>query len=171
MTNPNPVSPQSDTDKTPRILFICLGNICRSPTAEAVFKVRARRAGLDVEVDSAGTSGWHVGETPDPRSIEAGEARGYSFAGQNSRAVSKNDFVLFDKIIAMDRQNLEALTEICPERYTDKLEMFLNYAPDTGVTNVPDPYYGSGDGFKTVLDLIETASDGLIQSLQTPETE
>lgn len=165
MTNPNPVSHKPEADITARILFVCLGNICRSPTAEAVFKVRARRAGLNVEVESAGTSGWHIGETPDPRSIEAGEARGYSFAGQNSRAVSKNDFVLFDKIIAMDQSNMDALREICPDTYQHKLEMFLNYAPKTGVTDVPDPYYGSGDGFKTVLDLVEVASDGLIASL------
>lgn len=164
-------NPESISNLPPRILFVCLGNICRSPTAEAVFKTRAKRAGLDVEVDSAGTSGWHVGETPDPRSIAAGEARGYSFAGQNSRAVSKNDFVLFDKIIAMDNQNLKALRDLCPERYQYKVEMFLSYAPHAGVTNIPDPYYGRGDGFKTVLDLIETASDGLIKSLKACEAE
>jgi len=150
---------------TPRILFICLGNICRSPTAEAVFKVRANRAGLTVEVDSAGTSGWHIGETPDPRSIETGEARGYSFAGQNSREVSKNDFFLFDKIIAMDDRNFEDLTRACPAEYRHKIEKFLKYAPYEHEENVPDPYYGEGDGFKRVLELIEIASDGLIEAL------
>ncbi len=161
---------------TPSILFVCLGNICRSPTAEAVFKTRAKRAGLDVEVDSAGTSGWHVGETPDPRSIEAGKERGYSFAGQNSRAVSKNDFVLFDKIIAMDHRNFEDLIEKCPDTYQHKIELFLNYAPNSPETEVPDPYYGpdpysnKDNGFKHVLDLIERASDGLIKTLK-PQAE
>lgn len=151
---------------SPRILFVCLGNICRSPTAEAVFKVRARRAGLDVEVDSAGTSGWHIGQTPDARSIEVGESRGYSFAGQNSREVCRNDFFLFDHIVAMDSANLEALTALCPPASLHKLSKFLSFAPETGIEDVPDPYYGGNDGFTKVLSLIESASDGLIQSLQ-----
>jgi len=99
--------------QTPKVLFICLGNICRSPTAEAVFRVRAAQAGLDVFIDSAGTSGWHIGEPPDPRSIEAGEARGYSFKGQASRKVIRADFGQFDYVLAMDEKNLRALKEIC----------------------------------------------------------
>jgi len=118
---------------TPKVLFVCLGNICRSPTAEAVFRARAEAACLDVHIESAGTSGWHIGEPPDPRSIEAGQARGYSFAGQASRKVTRADFGAFDYVLAMDG---------------------------------PDPYYGGGDGFTRVLDLIEQASDGLIAALK-----
>ena len=146
----------------PSVLFVCLGNICRSPTAEAVFKSRAETAGLDVYIDSAGTSGWHIGERPDPRSIEAGEAAGYSFAGQSSRKVTRADFGDFDHIIAMDAQNLKDLTAICPPDLSAKISLFLDFAPTAGVRHVPDPYYGAGDGFTRVLRLVEQASDGLL---------
>jgi len=152
---------------TPKVLFICLGNICRSPTAEAVFRARAAQAGLDVVIDSAGTSGWHIGESPDPRSIEAGEARGYSFKGQASRKVIRADFGAFDYILAMDEKNVRALQEICPESYLSRIELFLDYASNAATREVPDPYYGGGDGFTSVLDLIEQASDGLIAALKT----
>ena len=102
---------------TPKILFVCLGNICRSPTAEAVFKARAKAAGLQVYIDSAGTSGWHVNEPPDSRSIEVGEARGYSFAGQASRKVMRSDFGEFDYILGMDTSNMKDLVDMCPEKY------------------------------------------------------
>ncbi|MDB2437357.1 low molecular weight phosphotyrosine protein phosphatase [Hellea sp.] len=149
----------------PKVLFVCLGNICRSPTAEAVFTTRAKQAGLDVHVESAGTSGWHIGEPPDPRSIAAGEARGYSFQGQASRKVIRADFGNFDYILAMDDKNVEALKETSPENYWQRIQLFLDYAPSNTVREVPDPYYGSGDGFTRVLDLIEQASDGLIAVL------
>ena len=151
---------------SPKVLFICLGNICRSPTAEAVFRTRAQQAGMDVIIDSAGTSGWHIGEPPDPRSIEAGEARGYSFTGQASRKVIRADFGEFDHILAMDNKNLAALKEICPESYLPRIQLFLDYVPNGAVREVPDPYYGGGDGFTHVLDLIERASDGLIAALK-----
>lgn len=153
--------------QTPKVLFICLGNICRSPTAEAVFRARAEQAGLNVIIDSAGTSGWHIGEAPDPRSIEAGEARGYNFKGQASRKVIRADFGEFDYILAMDDKNMRALEEICPESYLSRLGLFLDYANDGATREVPDPYYGGGDGFTRVLDLIEQASDGLIAALKT----
>jgi protein-tyrosine phosphatase len=153
--------------ETPKVLFVCLGNICRSPTAEAVFRARTAQAGLDVVIDSAGTSGWHIGEPPDPRSIEAGEARGYSFKGQASRKVIRADFGEFDHILAMDENNMQALKEICPESYLSRVGLFLDYAPNSSEREVPDPYYGGNDGFTHVLDLIEQASDGLIASLKT----
>lgn len=152
---------------TPKVLFVCLGNICRSPTAEAVFRARAERTGLDVIIDSAGTSGWHIGEPPDPRSVEAGAARGYSFKGQASRKVIRADFGQYDYVLAMDQKNVEALKEICPESYLSRIALFLDYVPNASTREVPDPYYGGGDGFARVLDLIEQASDGLIAALKT----
>jgi len=152
--------------QTPKVLFICLGNICRSPTAEAVFRSRADAAGLEVYIDSAGTSGWHIGDPPDPRAIEAGEARGYSFKGQASRKVIRADFGEFDYIIAMDNENVEALRQICPESYIPRIKLFLDYVPNGSTQEVPDPYYGDGDGFNHVLNLIEQASDGLIAALR-----
>jgi len=113
---------------TPKVLFVCLGNICRSPTA--VFRARAEAAGLEVHIESAGTSGWHIGEPPDSRSIEAGQARGYSFAGQASRKVTRADFGAFDYVLAMDGANVKALKEICPENYLPRIGLFLDYAPN-----------------------------------------
>ena len=149
----------------PKVLFVCLGNICRSPTAEAVFKARAKAAGLEVHIDSAGTSGWHVNEKPDPRSIEAGQARGYSSTGQSSRKVIRADFGNFDYILAMDADNLSELSDMCPDNHKNKLALFLDYAPKGSTREVPDPYYGGEDGFDIVLDLIERASDGLIKDI------
>jgi len=151
---------------TPSVLFICLGNICRSPTAEAVFRKRAHAAGLDVHIDSAGTGRWHEGEPPDPRAIAAGRKRGYSFEGQTGRQVERNDFFTFDYILAMDRDNLAKLTPQCPPETADKLHLFLHFAPGVQTDEVPDPYYGGARGFETVLDLIEAASDGLIKTLK-----
>lgn len=148
-----------------KILFVCLGNICRSPTAEAVLKARAKQRNMALNIESAGTGGWHHGESPDPRAIAAGEARGYSFSGQKARKVSKEDFEAFDHILAMDKSNLRDLLGICPDRHAPKLKLFLDYAPKQSVRDVPDPYYGGEKGFDTVLDLIEAASDGFLDSL------
>lgn len=150
----------------PSVLFVCLGNICRSPTAEAVFRKRASEAGLDFLVESAGTGAWHVGERPDPRAISAGETRGYSFEGQTARQVSSEDFARFEYILAMDSQNLENLRAMSPDNYSGTLALFLNYADNADDKNVPDPYYGGPDGFEHVIDLIEAASDGLIKTLR-----
>lgn len=154
----------------PKVLFVCLGNICRSPTAEAVFRTRAQQAGLDIEIESAGTGAWHAGENPDPRTIEAGEMRGYSFAGQSARAVDITDFATFDYILAMDSQNLAHLEDISPAGFSGHLGLFLSFDQNQSMTDVPDPYYGGADGFETVLNLIEAASDGLITELKTRST-
>lgn len=134
------------------VLFVCLGNICRSPTAEAVFRDRA--GGSDIIIDSAGTGAWHAGEGPDPRSRAEGERRGYSFAGQAARKVRVQDFHEFDYILAMDASNLSDLRALQPENSHAELSLFL---PDG--SDVPDPYYGGADGFVRVVDLIEAASD------------
>lgn len=149
----------------PKVLFVCLGNICRSPTAEAVFRHKASAAGLDVYIDSAGTGGWHQGDAPDSRAIKAGSQRGYSFAGQSARAVEPEDYRDFDHILAMDRRNLSDLKAETPAEYAKKIKLFLSYG-QSSESEVPDPYYGGGQGFEQVLDLIEDACEGLIKSLQ-----
>ena len=140
------------------VLFVCLGNICRSPTAEAVFRARAGHA--DIKIDSAGTGAWHAGNPPDPRSRAEGERWGYSFAGQAARKVRVQDFYDFDFILAMDASNLSDLKDIQPENATAHSSLFL---PDG--SDVPDPYYGGLDGFARVVDLIEDASDFWLSQL------
>lgn len=147
------------------VLFVCLGNICRSPTAEAVFKQKAADAGLKLVIDSAGTHGYHIGKAPDKRSQAAGVARGYSFKGLKCRRVDESDFEKFDYILAMDDSNLSNLRGMSPSQYQDKIKLFLDYA-SVEDKEVPDPYYGGKRGFELVLDLIEEASDGLITHIQ-----
>ena len=147
-----------------RILVVCMGNICRSPTGEAVLRSKIEQRGLDIEVDSAGTIGFHQGNPPDPRSMEAGKARGYSFAGMLSRKVANSDFVDFDMILAADNENLSDLRARCPADLQHKVSLFLSHA-DCGYDEIPDPYYGGGNGFELVLDLIEQASDELLDKL------
>uniref|UniRef100_UPI004047C516 low molecular weight protein-tyrosine-phosphatase n=1 Tax=Shewanella baltica TaxID=62322 RepID=UPI004047C516 len=147
-----------------RILMVCMGNICRSPTAEAVcrFKVAQRR--LNIEVDSAGTIGYHQGDTPDSRAMAAGKKRGFSFDGMRARQVVDADFENFDLILAADKANLEDLRRRCPLEFQYKLQLMLSYA-DTQVTEVPDPYYGGDQGFELVLDLLEQSMDALLDKL------
>jgi protein-tyrosine phosphatase len=147
------------------ILFVCLGNICRSPTAEAVFRARAARAGLAdrLEIDSAGTGDWHVGQPPDRRAIAAAATRGYDLASLRARQVAGDDFHRFSWILAMDRANLRDLSALRPRAFAGHLGLFLDVAPELDVQEVPDPYYGAADGFDRVLDLIEVASDALIE--------
>lgn len=155
------------TQKTStRLLMVCLGNICRSPTAEAVVKHKVRQLGLPYEVDSAGTHSYHKGKSPDPRSIDVGQARGYDFTGITSRRVQDQDFADFDLILAMDHDNLAELKTRCPAPFADKLRLFL---ADTGIPDavVPDPYYGGLNGFERVLDLIEQGADTLLDRLAT----
>lgn len=148
------------------VLFVCLGNICRSPTAHGVFaeKVSARGLAGNIRVDSAGTSGWHIGEPPDPRSSQAAALRGYDLSGQRGRQVSASDFDRFHYILAMDKSNLANLRRLVPARFSGTLDLFLPFANDLPA-EVPDPYYGGGDGFERVLDLVEVASDALLDHL------
>ncbi|AWZ02429.1 low molecular weight protein-tyrosine-phosphatase YfkJ [Rhodobiaceae bacterium] len=148
------------------VLFVCLGNICRSPTAEAVFRARAAAAGLDVEIDSAGTGAWHVGAMPDERAQAAGHARGYDLIPIRARQVSDRDYERFDLVLAMDHDNLATMKSRAPASSHERIRLFLEFAPELGLNAVPDPYYGGDDGFEEVLDLIESASDRLIAYLQ-----
>jgi protein-tyrosine phosphatase len=148
------------------ILFVCMGNICRSPTAEGVLRHFARESGLAdrLTVDSAGTHAYHVGEPPDRRAVAAAERRGVSLSDIRARRVSDDDFERFDYIIAMDEDNRRQLLEQAPEEHHHKVRLFLSYAA-VSETEVPDPYYGGGAGFERVLDLVELASRGLLETL------
>lgn len=145
-----------------------MGNICRSPTAEGVVRAHVERAGLKglVEVDSAGTHAYHVGEPPDPRSQKAAAKRGYELAHLRARRVAAADFLRFDYILAMDRDNLSVLREACPDEERHRLGLFLDHAKSIEEQEVPDPYYGGPEGFERVLDLIEEGAAGLIKRLQ-----
>ncbi len=145
-----------------------MGNICRSPTAEGVLRTHLERAGLadQVEVDSAGTHAYHVGEPPDPRSQKTAVTRGYNLSSLRARRVATADFLRFDLILAMDRSNLSVLREACPPEEHRRLGLLLDYARDADDEEVPDPYYGGPDGFERVLDLIEDACAGLIDELR-----
>jgi len=147
------------------VLFVCLGNICRSPTAEAVFRVRAAAAGLDVEIDSAGTGAWHVGAMPDERAQAAGHARGYDLPPIRARQVSDRDYERFDLVLAMDHDNLATMKSRAPASSHERIRLFLEFAPELGLNAVPDPYYGGAQVFEAVLDLLEAASDRLIAYL------
>ncbi|MBQ4837307.1 low molecular weight protein-tyrosine-phosphatase [Pseudoalteromonas luteoviolacea] len=152
--------------KLSNILVVCMGNICRSPTMEAVLKAKAQTNKLTLNIDSAGTINYHEGSTPDRRSVKAGQKRGYSFSGIYSRPVCQNDFASFDLILCADKHNMADLHATCPTEYHHKIHLFLDYANLTE-QEVPDPYYGEGDGFELVLDLIEQASDNIIKRLLT----
>lgn len=152
---------------TRRILFVCLGNICRSPTAEAVFRdLVAREAPeLGVEADSAGTNGYHTGSEPDERSIAAAARRGIDMRGLRARTVAPGDFERFDLLLAMDEQIHRRLLQIAPPERRDRVRLFLEYAPGLGRREVPDPYSGGPEGFEDVLDLVEVAARGLLAAL------
>lgn len=148
------------------VLFVCMGNICRSPTAEGVFRHYVNEAGLAelIHVDSAGTHAYHIGEPPDRRANAAAERRGISLADIRARRVTNDDFETFDYIIAMDEDNQERLLERAPDEHRSKVQLFLSYA-SVSETEVPDPYYGGAAGFDRVLDLVEAASRGLLETL------
>ena len=152
-----------------KVLFVCMGNICRSPTAEAVFRHVAleHAPDLELEIDSAGTHDYHIGEPPDPRSVEAAARRGLDISNLRARMVDVVDFERFDLIVAMDRHNREVLLQRAPRGARDRIRLFLEFATDPIVEEVPDPYYGGTTGFEQVLDLVEEASLGLLQHLRS----
>lgn len=150
------------------VLFVCMGNICRSPMAEGVARQRIERAGLidRVRLDSAGTHSYHAGDPPDRRAQAAAHARGIDISAQRARRVEKADFERFDLVLAADEENLARLHALAPRDQRDRARLFMTLAPHLGVTAIPDPYYGADDGFEHALDLIEAASDGLVAELR-----
>ncbi len=150
-----------------KVLFVCLGNICRSPTAEGVFRHVVKQAGLEqrITVDSAGTADWHTGKAPDPRTVKAAAKRGYDLSVLRARQALAEDFHRFDLILAMDKSNLANLQEIRPADARARLALYL---PSMGLTTeeVPDPYYGGAEGFELVLDMLEQASARLLEQIK-----
>jgi len=155
-----------------KVLFVCTGNICRSPTAEGVFKHLVEAAGLAGSVlsDSAGTHGYHVGEPPDPRTQQAASRRGYDLSALRARQVNRRDFDEFDYVLAMDEANLLVLQRLCPPQHASRLKLFLEFGGDPAVREVPDPYYGGAQGFERVLDLVEQASKHFLEYLKDKYT-
>jgi protein-tyrosine phosphatase len=153
---------------THRVLFVCMGNICRSPTAEGVMRklLEERAPDLRIEVASAGTHAYHVGEPPDPRARRAAERRGVDLSSQRARRVAVEDFAYYDLVLAMDPLNRATLLELSPPEFHHRIRLLLEFAPQLGREDVPDPYYGGGNGFEYVLDLVEEASLGVIEHLR-----
>lgn len=150
------------------VLFVCSGNICRSPTAEGVFRRLVAEAGLSARIaaDSAGTGGWHAGEAPDPRSQEAARRRGIDIGDLRARQVAVSDFHRFQHVLAMDEDNRRRLARLCPPGRQGRLGLLLDFAPGLGRREVPDPYYRGVDGFELALDLIEAGAAGLLDHLR-----
>lgn len=150
-----------------RVLFVCMGNICRSPTAEGVFRRLVEQQGLagQIIVDSAGTHDYHIGDAPDARSQAAAAHRGYDLSDLRARQVMRDDFSTFDYVLAMDEANLGLLQQQCPDDCRKRLKLFLEFADDGALREVPDPYYGGAQGFEQVLDLVEQAAQGLLRDI------
>jgi len=155
-----------------KVLFVCMGNICRSPTAQGVFRKMIAEAGLEssVVVESAGTHAYHVGEPPDPRALQAAKRRGVEIGDLRARQVTQDDFREFDLILAMDWENLALLQQQCPKAHKHKLHLLMRYAGEHDAATVPDPYYGGPEGFNTVLDYVEDACQGLIEVVRKRAT-
>lgn len=158
----------SESREKVAVLFVCMGNICRSPTAEGVFRKLVEDEGLSgaVEIDSAGTHAYHVGDQPDRRAQAAAERRGVSLSDLRARRVAPEDFSRFDYVLAMDRLNLHMLTEEAGQDYAERVSLFLDFGGGAE-SEVPDPYYGGSAGFERVLDLVEDASRGLLETLRS----
>jgi protein-tyrosine phosphatase len=151
------------------VLFCCTGNICRSPTAEGVFTKMVADAGLTARIlaDSAGTHGYHIGEAPDPRTQAAATARGYDLSALRARRVERGDFERFDLVLAMDHDNRAFLARLCPPAQGHKLKLMMEYAHSFTAPEVPDPYYGGPDDFDLVLEMLEDASEGLLEVIRS----
>lgn len=151
-----------------KVLFVCMGNICRSPTAEGVFRHLVEEQGLAeaINTDSAGTHAYHVGEPPDNRAQTTARRRGIELADLRARRVAADDFLHFDYILAMDQDNYRVLADIAPSDHAHKLRLFLEFAPELGLEEVPDPYYGGVKGFERVFDMVEAASQGLLEDIR-----
>ncbi|TDG13992.1 low molecular weight phosphotyrosine protein phosphatase [Seongchinamella unica] len=155
-----------------RVLFVCLGNICRSPTAHGVFAALVKERGLEqqIRIDSCGTGDWHIGHAPDRRATAEAASRGYDLSPLRARQVQVSDFDDFDYILAMDKQNLADLKAMCPPDFAGHLGLFLPFDPEASVEEVPDPYYGGDEGFARVLDMVEAASEGLLREICGADT-
>ncbi len=154
--------------KKVKVLFVCMGNICRSPTADAIFRHQVKMAGLvsDIKVDSAGTHSYHIGHSPDERAQAAALKRGYDMQDLRARSVALEDFSQFDYILAMDHDNLAILEDRCPQQYQHKLTLLMKYSKNHSADDeVSDPYYGGKQGFEKVLDKVEAASEGLLEHI------
>ncbi len=151
-----------------RVLFVCLGNICRSPTAEGVFRSVVEREGLGdlIVIDSAGTHAYHVGEPPDTRAQEAAARRGIDLSGLRGRRAKAQDLEEYDYVLAMDRDNYRNLLAICPPTYEERVRLLMEFAPGRPEEEVPDPYFGGSGGFDRVLDMIEDAAEGLLAHIR-----
>jgi protein-tyrosine phosphatase len=151
-----------------RVLFVCMGNICRSPTAHGVFRSMVNEAGLDhlIEIDSAGTHAYHVGNSPDRRAMATAASRGIDLSDLEARRVESEDFASFDYVIAMDQDNFLSLSEICPDEHIAKIQLFMDFAPQMRTREVPDPYYGGKAGFERVFDLVDAASRALLEDIR-----
>jgi len=149
------------------VVFVCMGNICRSPTAEGVFRhvVNERNLQDVIKIDSAGTHAYHIGESPDSRSQATAKSRGVDLSAQRARKVEANDFERFDYVIAMDRSNYENLKVLASPEQQEQLHLFMDFATAWDNAEVPDPYYGEGDGFANVFDMVQSASEGLLEAI------
>jgi protein-tyrosine phosphatase len=156
-----------------KVLFVCMGNICRSPTAQGVFRHLVEQEGLShlITTDSAGTIDYHVGKPPDRRARETALRRGLDLSDLRARQAKAADFAAFDYVVAMDRDNYTDLLRLCPEGLEAKLHLFMDFAPELEVQEVPDPYYGGPSGFERVFDMVEQASHGLLQRIREERIE
>ncbi len=154
--------------KSSSVLFCCMGNICRSPTAEGVFRRQVALSGLEsrIRIDSAGTHAYHIGHAPDPRSQAAAAVRGYELGNHRARQIVQQDFAEFDFILAMDRDNLAELRRIVAWEYRAKPRLFLDYSVQHSGAEVPDPYYGGPEGFEQVVDMAEDGCAGLLAAIK-----